>query len=141
MLHAIRKRGCIRNWRTSGGAAAAEPREARCVGGVGLRNQRRVWNGFLPPGLCSITMPACAGEFQPNPDDPCGCPICVPKPDAGLRKTLEPGQPDLPRLNAPLRSTPRPVLLGTRCSSALRLRRLRAGGAVEPATLETGTRR
>jgi len=37
------------------------------------------------PALCS--MPTCAGEFQPNPDNPCGCPICVPnRPDAGVAK-------------------------------------------------------
>jgi hypothetical protein len=40
-------------------------------------------------GTCSridCGVPACAGEFQPNPD-PCGCAvICVPTPDAGLAK-------------------------------------------------------
>ena len=46
------------------------------------------------PALCSIPMHACAGEVQPNPNDPCGCPICVPTPDAGIAKDA--GNPDSP---------------------------------------------
>ncbi len=39
------------------------------------------------PAQCSIPMHACAGEVQPNPNDPCGCPICVLNPaDAGATK-------------------------------------------------------
>jgi hypothetical protein len=39
-----------------------------------------------PPVMCLL--PACVGgEFKPNPNDPCGCPICVlNSPDAGPAK-------------------------------------------------------
>jgi len=52
MLHAIRKRGVSGTGGTSGGAAAAEPRELGwCRWCRVWRNQRRWWNGFLPPGF------------------------------------------------------------------------------------------
>jgi hypothetical protein len=53
------------------------------------------------PAVCFI--PACAGELQPAP---CGCPICVPKPDAGVAKdagladTQLPACPMLANLNS-----------------------------------------
>jgi hypothetical protein len=53
------------------------------------------------PAVCFV--PACAGELQPAP---CGCPICVPKPDAGVAKdagladTQLPACPMLTKLNS-----------------------------------------
>ena len=66
------------------------------VGGVGSGGTSggTGGTGSCLPALCSIPMPACAGEVQPNPNDPCGCPICVPKPDAGATKDA--GSPDFP---------------------------------------------
>jgi len=65
------------------------------VGGVGSGGTSGGGTGgtgsCLPP-VCFI--PACAGELQPNPNDPCGCPICVPNPDAGTAKDA--GSPDSP---------------------------------------------
>jgi hypothetical protein len=55
------------------------------VGGVGSGGTSGGTGGTISclPALCS--MPACAGDIQPNPD-PCGCPICAPPPDAGVAK-------------------------------------------------------
>jgi hypothetical protein len=81
---------------TSGGAGSSGATGGSGgVGGVGSGGTSGA-GGTVSclPALCSITMPACAGEFQPNPDDPCGCPICVPKPDAGIAKDA--GSPDSP---------------------------------------------
>jgi len=64
------------------------------VGGVGSGGTSGGTGGTISclPALCS--MPACAGDIQPNPDNPCGCPICVPNPDAGATKDA--GSPDFP---------------------------------------------
>ena len=66
------------------------------VGGVGSGGTSggTGGTGSCLPALCSIPMPACAGEVQPNPNDPCGCPICVPNPDGGATKDA--GGPDYP---------------------------------------------
>jgi hypothetical protein len=62
------------------------------VGGVGSGGTGTGGTVSCLPPLCFI--PACAGELQPNPNDPCGCPICVPNPDAGIAKDA--GSPDSP---------------------------------------------
>ena len=64
------------------------------VGSGGTNGGGTGGTGSCLPASCSIPMPACAGEVQPNPNDPCGCPICVPKPDAGIAKDA--GSPDGP---------------------------------------------
>jgi hypothetical protein len=81
---------------TSGGAGSSGASSGSGgVGGVGSGGTSGGGTGgtgsCLPP-LCFI--PACAGELQPNPNDPCGCPICVPNPDAGVTKDA--GSPDFP---------------------------------------------
>ena len=64
------------------------------VGGVGSGGTSggTGGTGSCRPPLCLL--PACAGELQPNPNNPCGCPICVPNPDAGTAKDA--GSPDSP---------------------------------------------
>jgi hypothetical protein len=66
------------------------------IGGGGFGGTNGGTGGAVscPPALCSIPMHACAGEVQPNPNDPCGCPICVPNPDAGIAEDA--GGPDTP---------------------------------------------
>ena len=56
------------------------------VGGAGSGGTSGGTGGTVSclPALC--LMPPCTGESQPNPNDPCGCPICVPTPDAGVAK-------------------------------------------------------
>jgi len=66
--------------------------------------------GSCRPPLCFI--PACAGELQPDPNDPCGCPICVPNPDAGIAKDA--GSPDSPIcLHLPCAPPPRACPAGS----------------------------
>ena len=64
------------------------------VGGAGSGGTSGGTGGTVSclPALC--LMPPCTGESQPNPNDPCGCPICVPTPDAGVAKDA--GNPDSP---------------------------------------------
>src|ERR1700690_2113263 len=70
----------------AGGTVGAGGFGAGGIGGAGGGT-----GGTCLRNLC--VMPICAGEFQPNPD-PCGCPICVPTPDAGIAK--DSGGPDYP---------------------------------------------
>jgi len=73
------------------------------VGGVGSGGTSGGTGGTVScfPAECFI--PACTGELQPTP---CGCPICVPKPDAGVAKdagladTQLPACPMLANLNS-----------------------------------------
>jgi hypothetical protein len=39
--------------------------------------------------LISCLIPTCPGSFMPNPDNPCGCPVCVPG-DAGVDVACQP---------------------------------------------------
>ena len=81
--------------RTGGaGSGAGGTSNAGGVGGSGTAGASGSAGGT---GGCSrgdCHMPACAGEFEPNPD-PCGCAvICVLNPDAGVAKDT--GGPDYP---------------------------------------------
>jgi len=138
--------GCIRNWRDQRRRGQQRSlqwlRWCRWSWVWGNQRRRHRRNGFLPSGLVLYSYAGCAGEVQPNPNDPCGCPICVPKPDAGIVKDA--GSPDGPiglGPPPPCALPPRPVPLGRSWSLRLRLHRMHAGGRVEPATLGNQTRR
>jgi hypothetical protein len=64
------------------------------AGGAGIAGASGNTGGTGGCSRIDCHMPACAGEFQPNPD-PCGCAvICVATPDAGIAKDA--GGPDYP---------------------------------------------
>jgi hypothetical protein len=76
------------------GSGAAGTIGAGGFGGAGAAGASGNTGGTGGCSHIDCHMPACAGEFQPNPD-PCGCAvICVPNPDAGIAKDA--GSPDFP---------------------------------------------
>ena len=77
-----------------GGSSGGAGSSGATGGGSGGTSGGTGGTGSCLPALCSIPMHACAGEVQQNPDDPCGCPICVPNSDAGVAKDA--GSPDGP---------------------------------------------
>jgi hypothetical protein len=84
-------------WGVSSGGAGNGAAGTIGAGGFGAAGAAGASGNTGGTGGCSrgdCHMPACAGEFQPNPD-PCGCAvICVPNPDAGIAKDA--GSPDSP---------------------------------------------
>jgi hypothetical protein len=78
----------------TGGAWGVSSGGAGEFGGAGAAGASGNTGGTDGCSRIDCHMPACAGEFQPNPD-PCGCAvICVLTPDAGVAKDA--GGPDFP---------------------------------------------
>ena len=84
-------------WGVSSGGAGSGAAGTIGAGGFGGAGAAGASGNTGGTGGCSridCHMPACAGEFQPNPD-PCDCAvICEPNPDAGIAKDA--GSPDNP---------------------------------------------
>src|SRR5512138_2506148 len=60
-----------------------------CAGGGGTNAGGSGAGGTTGCPLISCLIPACPGNLIPNPDDPCGCPVCVPG-DAGVDVACQP---------------------------------------------------
>jgi len=137
--------GCIRNWRTSGGAGSSGASSGSVVSvelGLGEPTAAAPAERFLPSGLVLYSYAGLCWRGPAEPKRPVRLSICVPKPDAGIVKDA--GSPDGPICLGPpppCALPPRPVPLGRSWS----LRPAAAPDAcrwtVEPATLGNQTRR